>query len=127
MQVISEPSKKEHNKTRNVNVPVTHTADWAQPYTLSDADKSPQRLRGSKQGPLLGGCREARPTDRFFDSKEKGSETRLHSILSHAHGRSDGFQLTSPCGQVAPAIARLKTLLAAPWLAPIARTGLSFK
>jgi len=50
----------------------------------------------------------------FFDSKEKGSETRLHSIPSHAHGKSDGFQLTSPCGQVAPAIARLKALLSAP-------------
>jgi len=52
----------------------------------------------------------------FFDSKKKGSETRWHSIPSHAHGKFDGFLLTSPCGQVAPAIARLKSWLASPFL-----------
>jgi len=58
------------------------------------------------------------PQRDFFDSKKKGSETRWHSIPSHAHGKSDGFLLTSPCGHVAAAIARLKSCLAAPWLVP---------
>jgi len=30
-----------------------------------------------------------RPQRDFFDSKKKGAETRLHSIPSHAHGKSD--------------------------------------
>ena len=41
-----------------------------------------------------------------FDSKKKGSETRWHSIPSHAHGKSDGFLLTSPCGQVAERVGK---------------------
>jgi len=60
--------------------PRTHPADWAQPYTPSDVGKLPRRLRGSKQGPLLGGCREARPTDRLFDKRPLRNTLAQHTV-----------------------------------------------
>ena len=94
----------------------THTVDRAQPYTPSDAGKTRQRLRGSKHGPMFGGGDEVDAyvgffsLQVFFHCKEKGPKTHLYGALftRPAHNKSDGFMLTSSCGQTAPAIARLK-------------------
>jgi len=43
------------------------------------------------------------------------AETRWHCEPSHEQCKSDGSLLTVACGQVAPAVPRLKALSAAPW------------
>jgi len=55
------------------------------------------------------------PVEVFLHCKEKGPKTRLYGAVLPAHNKTDGFMLTSFCGQTAPAIARLKFWPAAPW------------